>query len=71
MPLVSELRKADGSLSWKPAWSTEFQDSQGYTEKPSLENQNGNSKTIIVFYCYISDFSLRIFLMMFYLVVRE
>jgi hypothetical protein len=23
----------------RPAWSTEFQDSQGYTEKPCLENK--------------------------------
>ena len=26
-------------LSLRPAWSTEFQDSQGYTEKPCLEKQ--------------------------------
>ena len=25
--------EASGSLSSRPAWSTEFQDSQGYTEK--------------------------------------
>jgi hypothetical protein len=25
--------EADGSLSWRPTWSTEFQDSQGYAEK--------------------------------------
>ena len=28
---------AGGFLSSRPAWSTEFQDSQGYTEKPCLE----------------------------------
>jgi hypothetical protein len=26
-------------LSSRPAWSTEFQDSQGYTEKPCLEKK--------------------------------
>jgi hypothetical protein len=29
--------EAGGFLSSRPAWSTEFQDSQGYTEKPCLE----------------------------------
>jgi hypothetical protein len=29
--------EADRSLSLRPAWSTEFQDSQGYTEKPCLK----------------------------------
>jgi predicted RNase H-like nuclease len=28
-----------GFLSLRPAWSTEFQDSQGYTEKPGLEKE--------------------------------
>jgi hypothetical protein len=28
--------EAGGFLSSRPAWSTEFQDSQGYTEKPCL-----------------------------------
>ena len=33
--------EADGFLSSRPAWSTnEFQDSQGYTEKPCLEKTN-------------------------------
>jgi hypothetical protein len=31
-------------LSSKPAWSTEFQDSQGYTEKPCLEKQKKKKK---------------------------
>jgi hypothetical protein len=29
--------EAGGFLSSRPAWSIEFQDSQGYTEKPCLE----------------------------------
>jgi hypothetical protein len=29
--------KADRFLSSRPAWSTEFWDSQGYTEKPCLK----------------------------------
>jgi hypothetical protein len=28
--------EAGGFLSLRPAWFTEFQDSQGYTEKPCL-----------------------------------
>ena len=31
--------EADGSLSLRPAWSTEFQVSQGYTEKSCLVNK--------------------------------
>jgi hypothetical protein len=31
--------EAGGFLSSRPAWSTEFQDSQGYTEKPYLQKQ--------------------------------
>ena len=29
--------EAGGFLSSRPVWSTEFQDTQGYTEKPRLE----------------------------------
>jgi hypothetical protein len=36
--------EAGGSLSSRTAWSTEFQDSQGYTEKPCLKNNNNNNK---------------------------
>jgi hypothetical protein len=37
--------EAGGFLRSRPAWSTEFQDSQGYTEKPCLEKQkNKNNK---------------------------
>ena len=35
--------EAGRSLSWRPAWSTKFQDSQGYTEKPCLRNNNNNN----------------------------
>ena len=31
--------EAGGFLSSRPAWSTEFQDSHGYTEKPCLEKK--------------------------------
>jgi hypothetical protein len=31
-------------LSSRPAWSTEFQDSQGYTEKPFLEKPKKKKK---------------------------
>jgi hypothetical protein len=42
--------EAGGFLSSRPAWSTEFQDNQGYTEKPCLENQK---KKNIYIYIYI------------------
>ena len=32
-------------LSWRPAWSTEFQDSQGYTEKPCLKKSKKITKS--------------------------
>jgi hypothetical protein len=31
---------------FKPAWSTEFQDCQGYTEKPYLENPKKRKKKL-------------------------
>jgi hypothetical protein len=31
-------------LSSRPTWSTEFQDSQGYTAKPCLEKPNKRKK---------------------------
>jgi hypothetical protein len=38
--------EAGGFLSSRPAWSqSEFQDSQGYTEKPCLEKQQQQKKT--------------------------
>jgi hypothetical protein len=37
--------EAGGFPSSRPAWSTEFQDSQGYTEKPCLKNKNKNKQT--------------------------
>jgi invasion protein IalB len=36
--------EAGGFLSSRPAWSTECQDSQGYTEKPCLEKTKQNKK---------------------------
>jgi hypothetical protein len=38
--------EAGGSLSLRPAWSAEFQDSQGYTEKLlSQRNKNKHKQT--------------------------
>jgi hypothetical protein len=39
--------EAGGCLSSRPAWSTEFQDSQGYTEKPCLEMPNQKINKLI------------------------
>jgi hypothetical protein len=36
--------EAGGFLSSRPAWSTEFQDSQGYTEKPCVEKPKTNTQ---------------------------
>jgi hypothetical protein len=38
--------EAGGFLSLRPAWSKEFQDSQGYTEKPCLEKTNKQKKVV-------------------------
>jgi hypothetical protein len=39
-PLISALRRqADFWVQGKPGLQSEFQDSQGYTEKPSLEKK--------------------------------
>jgi hypothetical protein len=34
-----------GFLSSRPAWSTKFQDSQGYTEKPCLKKTKKKKKS--------------------------
>jgi hypothetical protein len=47
MPLISALgrqRQADFRVRSQPGLQSEFQDSQGYTEKPCLEKQT-NKKT--------------------------
>jgi hypothetical protein len=36
--------ESGGFLNSRPAWSTEFQDSQGYTEKPCLEKPQKKEK---------------------------
>jgi hypothetical protein len=38
--------EAGGCLSSRPAWSTEFQDSQGYTKKACLEKHGGGGGEI-------------------------
>jgi hypothetical protein len=43
MPLISALgrqRQVDFWVRGQPGLQSEFQDSQGYTEKPCLEKQN-------------------------------
>jgi hypothetical protein len=42
---ITQEAEAGGFLSSRPAWSTQFQDSQGYTEKPCLERQKTNKQT--------------------------
>jgi hypothetical protein len=41
-PFNSSTQEAEAGrfLSSRPAWSTKFQDSKVYTEKPCLEKQN-------------------------------
>jgi hypothetical protein len=41
-------------VSWKPAWSTEFQDSQGLTEKPCLGKKEKKRKRKILLFEIIS-----------------
>jgi hypothetical protein len=44
--------EAGGFLNSRPTWSTEFQDSQGYIEKPCLEKTKTNKK-IYLFLFYV------------------
>jgi hypothetical protein len=47
MPLIPALgrqRQADFLVRGQPGLQSEFQDSQGYTEKPCLEKQKQNKK---------------------------
>jgi len=41
--LAARETEASRSLSLRPAWSTEFQDSQGYPEKLCFENKTKQS----------------------------
>jgi hypothetical protein len=40
--------EAGGFLNLRPAWSTEFQDSQGYTEKPCVKKKKKKKKEFFV-----------------------
>jgi hypothetical protein len=44
IPALRRQRQADFWVQGQPALQSEFQDSQGYTEKPCLEKQNKNKK---------------------------
>jgi hypothetical protein len=45
IPALGRQRQADFWVRGQPGLQSEFQDSQGYTEKPCLEkNQNQNQK---------------------------
>jgi hypothetical protein len=46
--LIPALREAGRSLSSRPALQSEFQDIQGYTEKPCLNKQNMDIKYKII-----------------------
>jgi hypothetical protein len=48
MPLIPELRRQSQADFWvqdQPGLQSEFQDSQGYTEKPCLGKQKQNKQT--------------------------
>jgi hypothetical protein len=42
IPALGRQRQADFSVQGHPGLQSEFQDSQGYTEKPCLKNKNKN-----------------------------
>jgi hypothetical protein len=42
--------EAGGFLSSRPAWSTKWHDSQGYTEKPCLKKKKNKKNEIIQIY---------------------
>jgi hypothetical protein len=45
IPALRRQRQADFSVRGQPGLQSEFQDSQGYTEKHCLEKQNKNKQT--------------------------
>jgi hypothetical protein len=44
IPALGRLRQADFSVQGQPGLQSEFQDSQGYTEKPCLETASPQKK---------------------------
>jgi hypothetical protein len=44
-PRLGRQKQADFWVWGQPGLQSEFQDSQGYTEKPCLEKQKTNNKT--------------------------
>ena len=45
MPLIPALGRQRQGVQGQPGLQSEFQDSQGYKEKPCLENKNENKQT--------------------------
>jgi hypothetical protein len=45
IPALGRQRQADFWVQGQPGLQSEFQDSQGYTEKPCLEKQKPNKQT--------------------------
>jgi hypothetical protein len=58
MPLIPALerqRQADFGVRGQPGLQSEFQDSQGYTEKPCLEKKKQKTKNKQTIYIYIKN----------------
>jgi hypothetical protein len=56
IPALGRQRQADFWVRGQPGLQSEFQDSQGYTEKPCLEktkNKNNNNKKTSYNHCQI------------------
>jgi hypothetical protein len=49
IPALGRQRQADFSVRGQPGLQSEFQDSQGYTEKPCLKKQNKKKLFISIF----------------------
>jgi hypothetical protein len=60
MPLIPALRRQRQTDFWvqgQPGLQSEFQDSQGYTEKPCLEKQNNNNNNNKELISFVSSYS--------------
>jgi hypothetical protein len=44
IPALGRQRQGDSGVRGQPGLQSEFQDSQGYTQKPCLEKQNKTNK---------------------------
>jgi hypothetical protein len=54
IPALGRQRQADFWVRGQPGLQSEFQDSQGYTEKPCLEEKTKNNNNKKIYLLYVS-----------------